>query len=529
MESGVSMKKLGLISFFILIWMSLMAEHFTLFYTNDTHGAYRPRAYRTFTGVDSVGGYETLYRLLYSKFHACNQANEPYLWVDAGDQQTGSVFAGYTYQGAIGGAVIESFNLMGLDAATFGNHEFDQSFANTQKLVENASYPFISSNLVWKKNGKPFTGKPYTIIKKGGIRIGILGLTMTDLDEKVKAANVKELKVIPYKKAINKYLKALDKQTDVIILLSHIGLQADSLLAASLDNRIDIIVGGHSHDALEQPKVVNGILILQTGAYLGYAGWLPLEVKNDRVSIRNPETSSLLPISKQALDSWGGVISLQTGKKTGITAETLSAIEKMEAGLVKLPPFIADISAKISKDMDTVIGTIPVDWIPNKYTETEVSRWQADALLKEYKEQYKADIAMLNCGGIRKAIPKGEITLRDLNEMLPFNNYIVIFEAKGSDLLKFAEYNQRNAVNKPYDIVQSTMPGWVRDSNSGQEGWFDIGGQKLVEDKLYRVVSHDYLAGQWDKYLDFKPLNVIETGDLILDVMVKQVINQYGI
>jgi 2',3'-cyclic-nucleotide 2'-phosphodiesterase (5'-nucleotidase family) len=485
----------------LLLSIGLFAEPLTLFFTNDSHGAYLPNTYKTSDGKIELGGYENLYNLISTQRDTLKHS----LWLDAGDQQTGSVYSSLVYKKAVGGAVVETFNFMGLDAATFGNHEFDQSFENTMRLSSIAKYPFISTNLVYKKNGKPITNKPYEIFTKGKLKIGVMGLTLTELREKVKIENVNDIDILPYREAINKYLDELDKKTDLIILLTHNGIDADSLLATQLDNRIDIIVGGHSHSFTEKPMLVNGIYIVQTGAFLTYYGRLDLDVVNDKIANSLAENVCLFPVEKT-----------ETKKES------------------KFSRFYKKTVSSIDANMNKVIGYIDEDWIPNKYQETAVSQWQAEALLAEYQDKYHPDIAMINCGGIRKAIPAGPITVRDMTEMLPFTNYIVIFSCKGSDLVTFDNINKKNMTEKPYDIIQTTLPlrmmttkaTWVTLQDGSEE--LVVGGSTLEPDKIYRVVSHDYVEGQWDKYLGFKPFDVTVTKDTITDVMIRQVEKQLG-
>jgi len=493
-------KTLILIIISIAMWQ-LSAEKLTLFFTNDTHGAYIPSSYKTADGKIELGGYENLYNLISAQRDTLDNS----LWVDAGDEQTGSVFSSLVYKDAMGGAVIESFNKMGLDAATFGNHEFDQSFDNTKQLIKLAKYPFVSSNIVDKKTQKAFNDTPYKIFKKGTLRIGILGLTLTELPEKVKSENVKSLIVLPYKEAIDKYINELDKKTDLIILLTHIGIEADSLLATQLDNRIDMIVGGHTHAVTEQPMLVNGIYIVQAGSHLVYYGKLNLEIEQDKINNLDINQDCLFP-----------VVMTKSAKSSSFST------------------FFTQITGNLDKNMNKVIGYTDVDWVPDKYKETAVSIWQAEALLAEYRDKYKVDIAMINCGGIRKSIPAGPITLRDMTEMLPFTNYIVIFSCTAADLVALDEINKKNRIEKPYDIIQTTLPlvkmmtKETSVTNPDSTVSVDVGGSTLEPDKIYRVVSHDYVAGQWDKYLGFKPFEVLETNDLILDVMIKQVEKQLG-
>jgi 2',3'-cyclic-nucleotide 2'-phosphodiesterase (5'-nucleotidase family) len=495
------MKKILFILVLIITVVVLQASPLTLFFTNDTHGAYLPNTYKTAEGNLVLGGYENLYNLI--KAQRDTLANS--LWLDAGDQQTGSAFSSLVHKKAVGGAVVEAFNKMGLDAATLGNHEFDQSYANTRRLVKLAKYPFLSANLIDRKSGKPFTNKPYKIFKRNGLKIGVMGLTLTELPEKVKTENVASLEILPYKQAVDMYLEELDSKTDLIILLTHNGIEADSLLATQLDNRIDLIVGGHSHSMTSPPKAVNGIYIVQTGAFLIYYGRLDLEVEQDRIVNDLTDTECLFPVVETKSDKQ-------------------SAFHR----------FFRQQVNRIDKNMSRVIGYTEVDWIPDKYKETAVSEWQAEALLAEYKDKYHPDIAMINCGGIRKAIPAGPITIRDMTEMLPFTNYVVIFSCKASDLVALDNMNKKNRIEKPYDIIQTTMP-LVKTFVGAREitlpdGSVDmeVGGSILDPDKIYRVVSHDYVVGQWEKYLGFKPFDVIVTSDTITDVMIRQVEKQLG-
>ncbi|MDZ4181651.1 MAG: metallophosphoesterase, partial [Candidatus Cloacimonadaceae bacterium] len=251
-------------SFVTLSLMSafLIAVPLRVLHTNDTHGAYQPRSYGSGENARLLGGYVALEAHL-SRLRAEVSRS---IYLDAGDQQTGTVFAALEHNGAIGGAVIEVFNHLALDATTYGNHEFDYSLDNLRRLTKLANYSFVSTNVIVSRTALPFGDKPTHIIKLDSLKVGIMGLTLTDLAEKVKIENVRELFVKEYTYAINEYLDELDSKTDLIILLTHNGFEADSLLATMLDDRVDIIIGGHTHTYISQPKQVNGIYILQAGS-----------------------------------------------------------------------------------------------------------------------------------------------------------------------------------------------------------------------------------------------------------------------
>jgi 5'-nucleotidase/2',3'-cyclic-nucleotide 2'-phosphodiesterase/3'-nucleotidase/5'-nucleotidase len=100
-----------------------------------------------------------------------------------------------------------------------------------------------------------------------------------------------------------------------------------------------------------------------------------------------------------------------------------------------------------------------------------------------------------------------------MHEMLPFENYVNIFSCYGSDLIAWLGLNEADPIAKAFDVCD----------------YSDIDTGALQADKLYRVVSHDYLVGQWDKYLAFEPFDVHDTGELILDAILRQLILEYGV
>ncbi|HOU25943.1 MAG TPA: 5'-nucleotidase, partial [Candidatus Cloacimonas sp.] len=159
-------------------------------------------------------------------------------------------------------------------------------------------------------------------------------------------------------------------------------------------------------------------------------------------------------------------------------------------------------------------------------------KWAAEALKNEYYDIYKPDLAIINNGGIRKIISAGAVTLKDMYELFPFNNYIVLFSCYGKDLLTMESLNREIAENKPYDIVQTSSTQWKKKKRlfglMKPKELYYINGKQVDPDKIYRVVSFDYILGQWDKYLGFKPFDIQETGDLFTEVMIRQIKKQFS-
>ncbi len=483
------MKKYWALILLVLVAVFLNAVSLRVLHTNDTHAMYQAASHKTTDGSSiRLGGYSAL------EYHLNVQRNAAIrsIYLDAGDQQTGSVFSSMEYQGLKGAAVLEAFRQLQLDAATLGNHEFDISYEHARALVKTAAYPFVSANLI-DKTGMSFGRAPYSIISKDSLDIGVIGLTLIELPEKVKTENVTPLTILPYKTALDRILDEVDRETDLIILLTHNGWEADSLLATALDDRVDMIIGGHSHIAIEQPVQVNGIYILSAGSHLMYLGAADIDVIDDRISSFQ---SSLIPLT--------------------------SPPERYHTALTD---FIDATVGELELALGKVAGNIPFPFTVDKFKLTPSSRWVAEALLQEY-QSFAPDLAMINNGGLRKNIPAGPITLRDLHEYIPFGNTVTFFSCYGRDIITADTYNRQIATDKPYDILSTSAPGWMARNDEDLVGY--LGSEKLLPDKLYRVVSHDYVVSQADKYLGFQPLDIYDTGELFLDAIIRQVEKQFS-
>ena len=131
---------------FIVADVFVYAVPVTILHTNDTHSAYLPQNSR----YGKIGGYAALEYYL----NAEREKTPVSLYLDAGDQQTGSIFSSLSYADAIGGAVIKVFNYLHLDAATYGNHEFDYAQENTIKL-RNWQIILLSPLIFWMKKISP--------------------------------------------------------------------------------------------------------------------------------------------------------------------------------------------------------------------------------------------------------------------------------------------------------------------------------------------------------------------------------------
>ncbi len=256
---------------------SLCAQDIVILHTNDTHSQIEPQTVGANRGL---GGYER-------RENYIEKVRKDYpnvLLMDAGDYSQGTPY----FTLFKGDVEIELMNALGYDVATIGNHEFDNGTAELARRVKMASFPIVCANYNFAGTALDGVIKPYAIIEKGGIKIGVMGV-LTDIMSLVSPKNVEGIKYMEPYDIVNKLarkLKSRDK-CDLVILLSHLGFDngsqhapSDDMVAAQSKD-IDIIIGGHSHTYITEKKLVpnkNGknVVIVTANEKGNYVGKLDL-------------------------------------------------------------------------------------------------------------------------------------------------------------------------------------------------------------------------------------------------------------
>ena len=146
-------------------------------------------------------------------------------------------------------------NKMGYEAVTIGNHEFDYGLEVLEKVARLAKFPIVSSNYDFSETKLNGLVKPFIILKKGGVKIGIIGINIQPRGL-IAANNYKGVKYLDPVNTANSMAKILKEKhnCDIVVCISHLGYNSDLTMAESTRN-IDIIIGGHSHTYLKQPTM----------------------------------------------------------------------------------------------------------------------------------------------------------------------------------------------------------------------------------------------------------------------------------
>jgi 5'-nucleotidase len=227
----------------------------TILYTNDQHSRIEP-----FPENDAKYSGEGGFSKRASAIEKIRSEDEHVLLLDAGDIFQGTPYFNY-YHGEI---EYKLMSLMGYDAVTFGNHDFDMGCENIVTQMPHANFDFINCNYNFNDSALAKNKKitPYKIYKKGHLKIGVLGVGI-DLENLVELKNSKGIIYNDPITNANKIASILknDEKCDYVICLSHLGFKYENnklsdLILAEKTTNIDLIIGGHTHTFLDKPQVV---------------------------------------------------------------------------------------------------------------------------------------------------------------------------------------------------------------------------------------------------------------------------------
>lgn len=255
-------------------------KQLVILHTNDTHSCVMPlNKNLADTMLAGRGGFARRIAMLKEE----RQKNPDLLYFDSGDFSQGSSY----YSLYKGDVEVGLMNQMGVDASTIGNHEFDFGLENMARLFKMANFPILCSN--YDFTGTPCEGvvKPYTIIRRNGVKIGVFALD-PKLDGLVSAKNYGTAKYLDPVEKANEWATFLKKKQkcDLVILISHLGWvengMGDQQVVANSRN-IDVVLGGHSHTYFEELRYVKNldgkdIPIDQNGKHGIFVGKLVLDM-----------------------------------------------------------------------------------------------------------------------------------------------------------------------------------------------------------------------------------------------------------
>lgn len=448
----------------------LANEKFTIVHLNDTHGQIEP--VKTRSGA-TYGGFARVAYLVDSLRKSAEASGSTFYFLHAGDATQGTPLSNIT-----GGRLdMELFNEMGLTAMCLGNHEFDFGTSNLDSAMAVAKFPMISANIVDASGKRPY--KAFVEEKAGRQRVLIVGMTTEYAGISTSPDNVRGLAFLPADSVLAALLDSLkygDK--DLIVVLSHRGWEADSVLA-TVEPRVDVIVGGHTHAILEEPTKVGNALIVQVGAKGIILGKLDLDVKKGKV-----------------VD--------YSGELHEVSDSTLSDPKMAEEIALASTQLEEKIGGRIGSSLIALVRGIGVD--------SAGTRSLGDLLAGLMRSQTNADVAFTNQGGVRADILPGDVSMKDVLAAIPFQNTIVTMELSGNDLQAVLDYDASLQGQAGGSLH---LAGVTYTPKDGKAADIKVNGVTLDPTKTYRIATNSFLAAGGDGYEILKSArNIYDTGTL---------------
>ena len=478
-----------------------MADYsLTILHTNDFHARFEPiNRFDSGCGAEDndagkcFGGSARLQTAIETaKDRAPN-----WLLVDGGDQFQGTLF--YTfYKGQL---AAEMMNQMGYDAMTVGNHEFDDGPEVLKGFASSVDFPILMSNA--DISAEPLLAgaiQKSWVVQKGGESIGLIGLTPQDTDELASPGPN-----VSFSDPIAAVQGEVDRLTaagiNKIVVLSHSGYAVDQRVAEGTTG-VDVIVGGHSNTYLSNisdraagayPTVVNDVQIVQAYAYGKFLGELNV-VFDDEGVVTSATGEPLL------LDRF---IAEDDGTKARI-AEAAAPLEEIRQKVV------AEAAEPIGGDREIC-----------RAQECSMGSLIADAMLDRVKDQ-GIEIAIQNGGGIRASIDAGPVTMGEVLTVLPFQNTLSTFQVTGATVVEALENGVSQVEEGAGRFPQVAGLNYTFDPKAEAGSRISdvmVGGAAIEMDKVYGVVSNNYVRNGGDGYEMFEDAdNAYDFGPDLADV-----------
>ncbi|HJM59808.1 MAG: multifunctional 2',3'-cyclic-nucleotide 2'-phosphodiesterase/5'-nucleotidase/3'-nucleotidase [Gammaproteobacteria bacterium] len=460
-----------------------------ILHTNDLHSHLFPHIENWISESREVGGFANLATLVKQE----KEANPNTIYIDAGDYFSGPYVSTLTK----GKAVINSMNLLGLDSACIGNHEFDHGWDNMLTQMKEATFPILNGNIFFEGTDQLVWDNPFKIIEIGGLDIGIIGLHgKFAFYDTINFKMTEGIEARDEEKYLRQYIKELEPITDLIILSIHQGmpgrqssigltdvernLYKDILLAQNVPG-VDVIVSGHAHQGTSEALVSNGTIIVSTNAYSTELGKLKVKYDTEKDKVIS-HTNELITVFDDEIEDDPDML-----KEITFWQEEVDKIASR--------PVVSS-----TKELVRAYGR-----------ESNMGNLFADAIAS-FDE--RIDIAVVNSGALRQDIDSGVITKGDLISAFPFPNTVVMTKLKGYQVKKIFNH----AAGMTNGILQVSEDSKYSFTPGGRVEEIWIKNQLISDNLEYWVAAPNFVTQGGDGYWEFQnSIEYIDSGVLIVD------------
>ena len=346
----------------------------------------------------------------------------PVLYLDSGD----------TFQGAPefnlykGDVEMLSMQKLGVDAMVIGNHEFDNGTGGlVSAYKKSGGFPLLASNYLFDNDGHKGLmdiSSPYLIAMAGGLTVGIVGVANdSSINSGYQVGGSTGFNFLDPIETTQTYVNSLRPLVDIIVVLSHQGLDGDYRIAEKVKG-VDLILGGHHHVVLDPPKVLQGpdgrdVIIIHSGVNLKVVGELEIAVQNRRIVWHKYKT---IPITEKVEEN----------------GDFVNMLRPYVQGL----DYSQYLQKKVGYATSTIVRNDPANG------DSPLGNIVTTAMMNH--ELARAQFCVTNSMGIRADIPTGEITLEKLYEVFPFENSITTMYLSGNELKTLFDFVARKSATR---------------------------------------------------------------------------------
>lgn len=479
-------------------------QRLVVIHTNDSHGQVIP--FKDPATKQRLGGMAARATIVKRIRAEATRMGAFVLIVDAGDVNTG------VPESDLLDAIpdLEAMNAIGYHAMAVGNHEFDRGLKTLERQRRIARFPLLSANIVVEATGEPmFT--PSVVFERAGLRVGILGLTTESAAYITLPENRAGLRFEPALEAAAREVPRLRQRCDVVIALTHLGYYPDGNFGTSTPGDvnlvravegIDLVIGGHTHSALQAPVVDGGVPICQTQDRGRFVGRIDLLVDGKKKVVRHE--ASLIPVVVE-----------DPANPAAVVAED-PAIQDV------IRPFLATVNGKL----DEVVAQSPVvldgERARVRAGDTNLAFLVTDA----YRHAGGTEVAFAIGGGIRSSIDAGPITYREVLTTLPFQNGLVKGKLTGAQVLEVLTIGAKQV---PPAGAWLQVSGITWTMEAGQVKDARIAGAAIDSARVYSVACDRFMGDGGEKYTTFLAMTEREVLPLLDNQALKQFLLEKGV
>ena len=492
---------------FVSIPVSAQSKELSILFTHDLHSYIDSNDQNS----ESIGGFARIKTIIDQK----KSEDSNTLVLDAGDFSMGTLYQSVFSQEAV---ELRLLGLMGFDATTLGNHEFDYGSDGLSEMLSTAIESgdplphLLESNIDWQNSDGQYTqmlkdamqkygSAAYIVLEKGNVKAAIFGLMGESSASYAPTCGLTFFDITESAKNTIEKIKKNEEGIDIIIALSHSGTDVDKnrsedeILAKNVPE-IDVIISGHSHTYLDEPIAIGDTLIVSAGEYGKKIGDLSLQQDDQGRWI--PVNYSLIPIDDSVTEDAEFTNIIEKFRDKRQEYLDLFGFSSYDQVLAKNPISFTDQTSMFSENWEQPLGNLISD--AYRYTVKEA----------EGANYVPVTASFIPLGVIRTSLPEGDISVEDVYSMLSLgigpdhiSGYpLVSVYLTGAELKSVAEIDA--SVSPLMNVARLYWSGISSRFNPNRMLFNRVVDVKIVDDngnlqelendRLYRIVTGLYSA-----------------------------------